>query len=257
MAEVKYAVLGSGSSANSYIFELDNMSFIIDNGFTCKEIFRRAGTLNFDLQKLKFILLTHTHQDHSRGVGELSRKLKVPVVMHKNLSRGTTKKLGIHSRFDIEPGKEYTLDSLKFVSFATSHDAENSLGFYFVLGGTHFTLLTDTGIIPEEVMPYVMKSQVLFLEANYDEKMLENGPYPSFLKQRIASDKGHLSNRASFDFLKMLDENTGPSTVYLCHLSDTNNSMDILTQLVEKLNSTWRRNIIICKKGEPVEGVNV
>lgn len=257
MAEIKYAVLGSGSSANSYIFELDNMSFIIDNGFTYKEIFKRAEKFNFDLQKLKYILLTHTHQDHSRGVGGLSRKLKVPVVMHKKLSRGTTKKLGIHSRFDIEPGREYTLDSLTFISFATSHDAKNSLGFYFALGGTHFTLLTDTGIIPGDVMSYVMKSQVLFLEANYDEKMLENGPYPSFLKQRIASDKGHLSNRAAFEFLNALDENTGPSTVYLCHLSDTNNSVDILTNLVEKLNSTGKRNIIICKKGEPIAGVNV
>ncbi len=257
MAEIKYAVLGSGSSANSYIFELDNMSFIIDNGFTSKEILKRAETFNFDLRKLKFILLTHTHQDHSRGVGRLSKKLKVPVVMHKNLSRGTAEKLGIHSRLDIEPGKEYTLDSLMFVSFATSHDAKNSLGFYFSLGNTNFTLLTDTGIIPEDVLPYVMKSQILFLEANYDEKMLENGPYPSFLKQRIASDRGHLSNRAALDFLKTLDEGTDPSTVYLCHLSDTNNSMDILTQLVEKLNSTGKRNIIICKKGEPVEGTNV
>ena len=106
MAEVRYAVLGSGSSANSYIFEKDDFSFIIDNGFSLKELTRRAGIAGFDLAKVKFILLTHTHSDHFKGVGTLSRKYKIPVVVHHNLADEDFNKMKPYSRLDVVPGKE-------------------------------------------------------------------------------------------------------------------------------------------------------
>ena len=86
MDRVRYAVLGSGSSANSYIFENGDFSFIIDNGFSLKELTRRAGVAGFDLTKVKFIFLTHTHSDHFKGVGTLSRKYNIPVVVQDRKS---------------------------------------------------------------------------------------------------------------------------------------------------------------------------
>ena len=256
MAEVKYAVLGSGSSANAYIFEQDNFGFLIDNGFTLKEIIKRADDFHFTMGKLKFILLTHTHQDHSRGVGGLSRKLKIPIVVHQRLSRKKVRKIDPYKRLDVVPGKVYTFDSLTFVPFETSHDAEASLGFYFTFGGKRFTLLTDTGIIPDTVISYVLQSDVLFLEANYDEVMLREGTYPEYLKRRIASDKGHLSNKTALDFLEGIGDGVGPETVYLCHLSDSNNSPDLLAQMIETRYTKGKRNIRICNKGEALEGTH-
>ncbi len=256
MAEMKYAVLGSGSSANSYIFENGAFSFLIDNGFTMKEVMKRADDFHFDMGKLKFIMLTHTHLDHCRGVGRLSRKLKIPVVMHHEISRSEADKISPYSRLDVVPGKEYSFDALTFVPFRTSHDAPHSIGFYFDIGGTRFTLLTDTGVIPEDADRFIIQSDVLFLETNYDEEMLADGPYPAYLKKRIASGKGHLSNKTAFEFLESLDKAQGPSTVYLCHLSDTNNSVPILEQMVKSSHAQETRKIIICHKGEALEGKN-
>ncbi len=256
MAEMKYAVLGSGSHANAYIFESGTFSFLIDNGFTVKEVMKRAEDFHFDIRNLKFIMLTHTHLDHYRGVGRLSRKLKIPVVMHEQLSRTERDKISPYARLDITPGKEYSFDALTFVPFSTSHDAAHSIGFHFSVAGTRFTLLTDTGVIPEKVIEYIHQSDVLFLEANYDETMLAEGPYPPPLKQRIASEKGHLSNRTALEFLDSLHEREGPSTVYLCHLSDTNNSSALLAQMLENTRAAHTRKIIICNKGEALEGTN-
>ena len=151
MDSVRYAVLGSGSSANAYIFEKDNFSFIIDNGFSLKELSRRAGVAGFDLSRVKFILLTHTHSDHFNGVGTLSRKYKIPVVVHHMLSDDDFNKMKPFSRLDVVPGKEYSFDGLSFTPFSTSHDACCSLGFYFSLGKKTFMLLTDTGVVTDEM----------------------------------------------------------------------------------------------------------
>ncbi len=251
MAKVKYAVLGSGSSANSYIFEKDDFAFIIDNGFSFKELNRRAEAAGFDLAKVKFILLTHTHSDHFNGVGTLSRKYKIPVVAHHLLPEYEFNKKKPYSRRNVIPGKEYTFDTLKLLPFTTSHDAPCSLGFHFTLGETSFMLLTDTGCISEEMLLLAKKSEILFLEANYSPELLSSGSYPDFLKNRISSDTGHLSNDDAIEFLNSLEDNK-PSSIYLCHLSSSNNSPECVEEdLKNKLK--WTGNIQVCSKGEIYE----
>ena len=218
MDGVRYAVLGSGSSANAYIFENDDFSFIIDNGFSLKELTRRAGIAGFELSKVKFILLTHTHSDHFTGVGTLSRKFKIPVVVHHYLPDEDFNKMKPYSRLDVVPGKEYNFDSLSFTPFSTSHDACCPLGYYFSFGGKIFMLLTDTGQVSEEMHSYASKTDTLFLEANYSEELLMTGVYPGFLKKRISSNKGHLSNDDAIEFLNTMEDSI-PGMVYLCHLS--------------------------------------
>ncbi len=247
-------MLGSGSSANSYIFEDEDFSFLIDNGFSLKEITARALKMGFDLGKLHFILLTHTHNDHVRGAGMLSRKLEIPVVMHKRISRKTAEKINPHSLLDIVTDKSYSYGSLEFIPFSTSHDSEHSVGYHFTIGGKTFTLLTDTGIIPEKAKKFAEKSDILFLEANYDPVMLEKGSYPVYLKKRIASAKGHLSNRDAVDFINELDSGEGPSVIYLCHLSASNNSIEKVREEIAGKIADNNRKIVICAKGETVRG---
>ncbi|MCK5201440.1 MAG: MBL fold metallo-hydrolase [Spirochaetales bacterium] len=251
MDKVKYAVLGSGSSANAYIFENNDFSFIIDNGFSLKELTRRAGVAGFDLAKVRFILLTHTHSDHFNGVGTLSRKYSIPVVVHHYLPDEDFNKMKPFSRLDVVPGTEYSFDGLSFTPFSTSHDTCCPLGYYFSLGGTTFMLLTDTGVVTEEMYSFAAKTEILFLEANYSEELLLTGPYSRFLKNRISSDKGHLSNDDAIEFLNSMEDST-PDMVYLCHLSGTNNSTECIEEdLALKLK--WNGNIKICNKGEIYE----
>ncbi len=251
MDRVRYAVLGSGSSANSYIFENGDFSFIIDNGFSLKELTRRAGVAGFDLTKVKFIFLTHTHSDHFKGVGTLSRKYNIPVVVHHLLSDDDLNKIKPYSRLDVVPGKEYNFESLSLTPFSISHDACCPLGFHFAFGEDSFMLLTDTGTVSDEMRNLAAKTKTLFLEANYSEELLLTGPYPGFLKNRISSDKGHLSNDDAIEFLNSMKDST-PEMVYLCHLSGSNNSPEAIKEDM-KLKLKWKGNIKICNKGDIYE----
>ncbi len=222
MDNVRYAVIGSGSSANSYIFEVGDDLYVIDNGFSLKQFKIRVNDLGFNYTKIKAIFLTHTHSDHMKGVGALSRDLEIPVYAHMNLSED----FFVHK--GIEPLQHYILGGLNIMPFDLSHDAEDSIGFYFKIGDLRFTLITDTGVITTQMFELARRSDILFLEANYNEEMLDGGSYPDFLKRRISSNYGHLSNVAAIDLLNELSlvDSCNISYVYLCHLSKNNNSLE-------------------------------
>ncbi len=250
---LKYAVLGSGSSANSYIFDYKGFAIIVDNGFSCKQVMERAANLGFDTANVKYIFLTHSHEDHFRGIELLSKRLCAPVVMHEKLNINHKLKNHLYKRKNIQPGPFYVEDNFRFRAFQTSHDADYSVSYHFELGPAVFTIITDTGVFSDEMVDLAADSDVLFLEANYDDNMLNEGPYPLRLKQRIASDRGHLSNKDAIRFLDEAGfrENSRLKEVYFCHLSSTNNSPEVLeSELNERLE--WKGQWVICPKGKPV-----
>jgi phosphoribosyl 1,2-cyclic phosphodiesterase len=251
---IKYSILGSGSSANAYIFESKNGSILVDNGFSAKELIRRAVEAGHDLDKLQAILLTHTHSDHMRGVGTAARKLSVPVSMHEQISPYHIVKNGRPEIIPVKPWVTYSIGDFTYTPFSTSHDAPHSMSYSISQraesGTKKFVILTDTGEIEREIKEILLNAEVLFLEANYDLQMLLNGPYPLFLKRRISSNLGHLSNDDAVEFLQELhdDENYQLKKIFLCHLSDTNNS----TVLVEKACKDLIKSgmdITVCRKG--------
>ncbi len=252
----RYAVLGSGSSANSYIFEFDQFSFILDNGFSRREIEKRMRTLSFDPSKLEFIFLSHIHSDHLKGVELLSRDLKIPVVHNENLDIDKYIKNNVYHKLEVSPLKEYSYKHLKFVPFTTSHDAPSSLSYYFEFGGKKITVITDTGIVNDDMFNFAVKSDILFLESNYSESMLESGSYPYFLKKRISSDLGHLSNFQSARFLQKLynTEKCAIKQIYLCHLSKNNNTVNIVEK---EIQSIYTGNIPyeICPRDQLIKGL--
>jgi len=253
---MKYAILGSGSTANSYIFEHDDFAFVVDNGFTFKEFSDRALGLGFDISKIKFIFLTHKHADHSRGIAKLSKKLKVPVIMSSDvyLDRSETKK--IYKRLNVESGKQYSYEKLSFSVFPISHDIAGSVSYSFNFSGFIFTIITDTGMILKDMEPHAINADILFLEANYCPKMLADGPYPLYLKKRIESHQGHLSNNDAVGFLSRIYNllKIKNRMTYLCHLSDTNNCYEKLEDVI-KINMPDTFRYRICRKGELVEGI--
>ena len=251
---LKYAVLGSGSSANSYIFEYRDTSFFVDNGFSCKAAMDRAVSLGFDLSKVQCIFLTHDHHDHFKGVELLSRKVHAPVVTHNQLNLRRKVKKNLYKQIGIEPGRRFSRDDFSFQAFPTSHDAEHSVSYHFRLGPAAFTLITDTGSVSQEMYDLAAASDVLFLEANYDETMLKEGPYHPVLKDRILSHRGHLSNSDAVSFLNRLGEDPASRLreVYFCHLSSTNNSPEVLERYIGE-HLTWRGEWVVCPKGETVD----
>lgn len=254
---MKYAILGSGSNANSYIFEDTDYSFIVDNGFTLKEFTRRADELGFDIGKIRFIFLTHRHIDHSRGIGALSKKLKIPVVMGRDVHFDRTEAHRIYKRLDVEPGRDYSFEKLEFSVFSISHDSIGSVSYSFKIDNKIFTIITDTGRILDDMEIHAMNSDVLFLESNYCPQMLADGPYPLYLKQRIESNEGHLSNNDAVSFLSRIHsaQPLKNRMTYLCHLSDTNNSCEKVESIIkESMPESFRYRV--CSKGELVSGIN-
>jgi len=231
---IRYAVLGSGSSGNSFLFSTDNESLLIDAGFSLASIKRRAKEANLKLDNLKGVCLTHLHPDHCRGAGVIARKMGVPIylnhpIIEQNLYEFTALNIPKHLISSFTVAQNFNVGLFNIKPFAISHDFPHSVGFSIEIKNRVFTILTDTGYIEETVYDYLEASDVLFIEANYDEKMLKEGPYPPFLKRRIAGKEGHLSN---CDAIKAINKCNIEkiSRLYFCHLSKTNNNSKLLEE---------------------------
>jgi len=233
----RFAVLGSGSAANGFIFEHGDFSFLIDNGYSLPEFKRRMGRLDFSLDKLEFIFLTHSHSDHFKGVEALAAHLDIPVVTHGAMPlEHLCRKPGLR-RLDIFPERDYSFGPMRFRCFQSSHDAPHAVGYHFQLGELIFTLITDTGLISDEMADLAAVSDYLFLESNYSPELLHQGSYPEFLKKRILSDRGHLSNLDAAAFMSRLvqRENLRIKKIFLCHLSENNNTVDKVKEEIGRM----------------------
>lgn len=250
---IRYAVLGSGSCGNSYIFQNRHESILVDAGYSCREILRRMDACGFSAGSLKGIILTHTHNDHFRGAEVLARKLSVPVYLHHKHDPAAL--------FSNPPGEIIGISSTKTFEIAgfslhpmkTSHDSPHSLSFSIVHKDFSFSIITDTGKTDDTMLSAAAGSDILFLEANYDFDMLMEGPYPYHLKKRIASSLGHLSNDDAVRFVNeiQLMDNPGLKKVYFCHLSGTNNHPDLLKRYLKQF-LLWPGEWTVCLKGETV-----
>ena len=246
---VRYAVLGSGSSGNSYVID-DGLSMImVDNGFSVREVTARAQDAGFDLDRLAGVVLTHTHGDHERGRAALARRYHIPLYLHESLdARIYLTKRGPECR-SFSLSEPFRIGTFIVLGFPTSHDVPGSCGFSIDAAGLRFVIITDTGMISERMAELASQADILFLEANYEPEMLQKGPYPYHLKRRIHSEIGHLSNNDAIGLIQSLSESNKPDTIYLCHLSDTNNTVEtVQTRLIQE-GLQQSRNIVVCAKG--------
>jgi phosphoribosyl 1,2-cyclic phosphodiesterase len=247
-AKINIAILGSGSSGNSIIFYDKDVSFVLDNGFTYKEFFSRTKQLKIDERKIKLILLTHPHTDHISGIAALSRNLKIPVFHHNELSRSAFGKFGVFKSIPFINNEVYSLlrSRLKILPFQTFHDIFPSSGFYFQINGIPVTYITDTGMFDEVMLEKASQSKLIFLESNYDNTMLDEGSYPQFLKDRIKSYSGHLSNDNAIDFIEDImntdsKKQNDKKILFLCHLSENNNSPQKIVSSIKNNFENWKK----------------
>lgn len=251
MISMEFAILGSGSSANSCFFKGENGAFVIDCGFTLPQWEARMKCIGESPASVKYILITHHHADHVRGLERISAKYGIPSYVASDSPLKT-----LYERREFRPLREFDVDGVRFFPFPTFHDAAPSVGFFFLLDGVRFTIITDTGVLDERMFRAALKSDVLLLESNYCEELLESCCYPEFLKRRISSVYGHLSNRAAFDFLSRLREQPQCRLrqVYLCHLSEKSNTPERVEMLFSSLKDE-SFSITVCPKNQLIKGL--
>jgi len=217
-------VLASGSKGNAIFISSGDTSLLIDAGLSGIEIERRLRSRGLDPKDLNAIIVSHEHSDHIQGVGILSRRYKLPVYISSKTREAAVSQLGnLHDFKKFECGSMFTINDLSIHPFSISHDAKDPCGFTVNQNGTKVGIATDLGIATSMVKEHLKGCTLLILEANHDEQMLINGPYPWPVKQRIKSRIGHLSNAASKTLLNEL-QHDGLKHVMLAHLSETNNT---------------------------------
>ena len=214
--------LASGSKGNSLFVSCRNSSVLIDAGLSGIEIERRLKSVNINPESLTAILITHEHSDHVKGAGILSRRFDIPVYITQKTYQAARNLGKIEHLHFFECGSPFEIDQILVSPFSVSHDAEDPAGLTLEYNGHKIGIATDLGIVTNLVKEYLKNSNILYLEANHDPKMLINGSYPWHLKQRIKSRIGHLSNIDAKTLVSEL-KTDHLKHVILAHLSEENN----------------------------------
>ena len=220
-SQIGVSALASGSKGNSIFIDGPDGSLLVDAGLSARELMRRLAHIGASPDRISGILVTHDHSDHLRGVRVLAKRLGLTVygtadtLQAAELPDSTRVKI-------VKPGEEFTAAGFTIRPFSLPHDARDPVGFLLDRDGVKIGIATDLGYATALIKRRLAGCDMLVLESNYDENMLMEGPYPWFLKQRIRSRKGHLSNE---DSSQVLSELLHPDLqrVILAHLSEVNN----------------------------------
>lgn len=243
--------LRSGSSGNATLIRNNEIRLIVDCGINGKNFAASLAELGESTAEIDGILITHNHMDHISGLGVNLRKFKIPVYLTEKTFTSILPSLGkfesdlIHI---IEPQSVFTIKDQVIESFLVPHDSPETLAFRFQTERGDITVCTDIGEMSTDNLEKIRHSRLLFLESNYDEQMLDNGPYPYRLKERIRNGFGHLSNGQCGTTLCSLVEQ-GTEQIVLSHLSRENNHPALAeltsTQALERIDAVKGRDYLI------------
>ena len=229
---MQITVFASGSTGNCALVSGGGAALLIDAGISLRRI--AAGLTGCALRPdaLGGVLVTHEHSDHIAGLAQLSKRYGVPIYTTRTIAsrlRGLLPETDGLLR-EIVPGDGFELAGLSVTAFRTPHDSADSVG-YRIQNGAVLSFATDTGCITDELMDGLLGADTAVIEANHDEEMLRYGAYPVYLKRRILSDTGHLSN-ADCGVLARSLADSGTGRIVLGHLSRENNRPDIARRTV-------------------------
>ncbi|MEH7375956.1 MBL fold metallo-hydrolase [Neobacillus drentensis] len=231
---LSYSILASGSTGNALYVESDEHSFLVDAGFSGKQMEALFGQIDRDISKLSGIFVTHEHSDHIKGIGVLARKYQLPVYANEKTWRAMEHSVGAIPTeqkfvFNMETVKSF--GAVDIESFGVSHDAAEPMFYVFHHGGKKLVLITDTGYVSDRMKGTISNADVYIFESNHDVQMLRMGRYPWNIKRRILSDLGHVSNEdAAFAMSDVVGDQT--KRIYLAHLSMDNNMKDLAKMAV-------------------------
>lgn len=232
-ARLRIHVLASGSKGNASLVEniATGEGVLIDCGICKRDVLSRSAEAGFDLGKLKAVLITHEHSDHTKGLKVLYRELakqglQVPLFVNQATyanSKNIQEAAQLTEVVGLDAEDQLSLAGMEVFAFNTSHDAASSFGFRLWAGEDALGFMTDTGVVTGAAHEALQGCRVLALEANHDPAMLKNGPYPRALQERVSSERGHLSNGQASEELKSL-LHPGLEEVIAMHISENNNT---------------------------------
>lgn len=249
------SVLSSGSKGNTTFIQTNNTKILIDAGNTSKYILEKLNEINVDPTTIDAILITHTHIDHVKGLPVLLKKINPCVYITQKM----LKELEYLENYSIINTDKIKIKDLDIDVIKTSHDTEESVGYIVNNDDKSIVYITDTGYINQKYFNILSNRNVYIMESNHDIEMLNNSKYPFALRQRILSDKGHLSN---YDSAKYISKFIGSKTKYvlLAHLSEENNTKELALETLDKRLKKEKiaiDNIIIAKQNQATDLINI
>lgn len=227
--KLMFMSFGSGSSGNCAYLGDDNEGFLIDAGVEPGIVGDGLKRNGLSWEHVKAICITHDHSDHMRFAYSIVRHHRhIKIYSTPRALNGIMRRHSVSRRlkdYHINIYKEipFTIGNFTITAFEVMHDGMDNSGYFIEHDSRTFVIATDLGCISERADYYMRKANFLMIESNYDADMLRNGAYPEYLKARIAHDNGHLDNKVTAAFLADI-YNSGLSHVFLCHLSNDNNT---------------------------------
>ena len=233
---MRLVVFASGSTGNCALVQGGGRSVLIDAGISARRIRLALEGEGLTPDALDAIFVTHEHADHISGLTVLARQFPLPAVYAPGRAADALRRALPEAGFlvrSMEPERPLSLGCMTVTAFPTSHDAVQSAGYRVEADGAALAVATDTGCVTDAMLRYLAGTDAALIEANHDLAMLEHGPYPVYLKRRILSDKGHLSN-AECTWLAAVLADSGTRQIVLGHLSKNNNLPSLARRTVSR-----------------------
>ena len=251
---MKVKTIASGSKGNCTIVLCDETNIIIDMGISYLTLKKSLEENSLSFDNFSGILVTHCHKDHTKGLASLINKTKLPVYIPEGMYESLKEFVPYAKCIFIDD--EFEINDVKIELIHTSHDAPSSVGFIIEHNNKSLVYVTDTGYINRKYLARMVGKDAYIIESNHDEVMLMDGPYPRFLKERVISDKGHLSNRTTAKYLKKIIGNN-TKNVLLAHLSETNNTEELALQAMHEEGLDEKVNRMIARQYEESNMIEV
>jgi len=235
---IEICSLASGSNGNCYYIGTENSAILIDAGIYYKHLVSRIEQTTLDIKKIKGIFITHEHADHVRGAKVIQKKLNIPIFFNQVTYYNTYKAYRPEYQKFIEANEFVDFYDFRVFAFNKNHDCKQPISYRVQIGDYSVGVMTDIGVVDNDFINHFKECQSVFLESNYDEKMLLEGSYPYFLKERVKSNKGHLSNIDARDLI-INHANPKLKNIILSHISQENNCTEILDEVYKELKEKY------------------
>lgn len=248
--------VASGSSGNCYFIEFEDKVIFVDVGVPFKRISEAVDVSRFSGKDVH-LFITHEHTDHIAGIKPFINRFSPNVYSSEGTALALEKQAGdISSFYILESGGDYDIDGFSAIPFDISHDSKEPFGFRFTFDDKVVSFATDLGVVTKDVEKFLHCSDLLVLESNYEQKLLTESSYPTYLKNRISSHKGHLSNKDAFNLMGSICD-TGIAKAFLAHVSDENNDYELLEKYAKACFKNYDVPTEVLMRDKPVIGVKV
>ena len=251
---LRVASVGSGSKGNATLVASGETTLLIDCGFPAREMLSRLDHLGVDVSDIAAILVTHEHSDHVGGVAAIAKAAGAPIyATHGTLVSGRLD--GARAVVEIESDSVFAIGDIEVSAITVPHDAKEPVQYVFKHAAQCVGVLTDLGMVSPHVLRAYDSCDLLLLEFNHDLSMLLRGPYPAALKRRVSGDFGHLNNDQALAMLEAMGESL-PGTVIAGHISEQNNSVDVVASLLSPLIQRAEMTVIYATQSQGFDWVS-